>query len=246
MTNRALGSRAGRALVPFIIALIVTAVACGDVLEPSAAQHPGLAFAVARPAAGSTAASVVFGADIDTVFVQIWRPNESIAAETTVTFPATENSLSLKLDIDLTTEAETLWAYIELRDGSSTLWYGDAEIILRERTVPKVPEFALTYVGPGNDAVTVGISPRTIFVAAGSSAQYAATAYNGQGQPTPSPIGWNVSDTRLATVDETGKLTARVGANGTVRLRAFTPTGVADSLDVNVSSSPQVSAGPSR
>ena len=243
MTYSALGSRAGRARVPVIIAAIVTAVACGDVLEPSAVKHPGMAFAVARPSDGASTASV-FGAAIDTVFLQISRPNESIAAETTVTFPATENSLAVKLDIDLTAEAETLGAYIEMRDGSSILWYGYAEIILRERTVPKVPEFALTYIGPGYDAVTVTISPRTTFVAAGFSTQYGATAYNGQGQPVSAPIGWNVSDTRLATVDGTGKLTARPGVNGTVRVRAFTPTGVADSLDVNVSSSPQISGGP--
>ena len=244
MTNRALGSRARRARVPLIVAAIFTAVACGDVLEPSAAKHPGIAFAVARPADGSTNTSVVFGAAIDTVYVQIWRPNESIAAETTVTFPATENSLSLKLDIDLTAEAETLWAYIELRDGSSTLWYGNTEIILRERTVPKIPEFVLTYIGPGSDAVTVGISPRTTFLAAGFSEQYVATAYNGQGQSTPAPIGWHVSDSRLATIDATGKLSAKAGVNGMVRVRAFTPTGVADSIDVNVSSSPQISVGP--
>jgi hypothetical protein len=245
MTNRALGWRARRARIPFLIATLAAAIACGDVLEPSAAKHPGMALAVARPTAGSTTASV-FGAAIDTVYVLISRPNESIAAETTVAFPATDDALSLKLDIDLTAEAETLWAYIEMRDGSSTLWYGSAELILRERTVPKVPEFALTYIGPGYDAVSVTISPRQTFVGAGFSVQYGATAYNGQGQPVPAPIGWNVSDPRIATVDATGYLTARAGANGVVRVRAFTPTGVADSLDVNVSSSPQVSAGPPR
>jgi hypothetical protein len=245
MTNRALGSRARRARVPFIVAAIFSAIACGDVLEPSAVKHSGMALAVARPAEGVSTASV-FGAAIDTVYVLIYGPNEQTLAETTVTFPATENSLSLKLDIDLTAKAETLSAYIEMRDGSSTLWYGNAEIILRERTVPVVPEFALTYIGPGYDAVTVGITPRTTFVGAGFSVQYSATAYNGQGQPVAAPIGWNVSDTRIATVDATGKLTAKAGANGMVRVRAFTPTGVADSLDVNVSSSPQVSAGPPR
>src|SRR5688572_7410075 len=117
MTNRLLGSRAGRARVPFIFAAIVTAIACGDVLEPSAVKHSGMAFAVARPAEGATTASV-FGAAIDTVYVVIWRPNESIAAETTVTFPATDNTLSLQLDIDLTAKAETLLAYIEMRDGA--------------------------------------------------------------------------------------------------------------------------------
>jgi hypothetical protein len=243
MTNRAPRSRARCARLPLIIATLVTAIACGEVLAPSASHHSPMAFALARPTEGTTTGSL-FGADIDTVYVLISRPNESIAAETTVTFPATENALSLKLDIDLTAKVETLWGYIELRDGPSTLWYGSAEIILRERTVPKVPEFALTYIGPGYDAVTVGISPRTTFIAAGFSVQYGATAYNGSGQPTPAPIGWNVSDPSIATVDQTGKLSARAGANGMVRLRAFTPTGVADSLDVNVSSSPQLGADP--
>jgi hypothetical protein len=234
-----------RVRVPLLLAAVVTALACGEVLEPSARPHPTMAFALARPAEGSTTGSV-FGANIDTVYLLIARPNESTAAETTVTFPATSNALEVKLDIDLTAEAETLTAYIEMRDGASTLWYGYAELVLRERTVPKVPEFALTYIGPGYDAVTVTISPRQTFVAAGFSVQYSATAYNGQGQPVPAPIGWNVSDTRIATVDETGRLTARAGANGIVRVRAFTPTGVADSLDVTVSSAPQVRAGPQR
>jgi hypothetical protein len=243
MTNRALGSRASRARVPFIIASVVTAIACGEVLEPSAAKHSGMALAVARPSEGRTSAAV-FGADIDTVYILVYRANESTAAETTVTFPATDNSLSIELHIDLNAEAETLWAYIEMRDGSSTLWYGGAELILRERTVPKVPEFALTYIGPGYDATTMGITPRTTFVAAGFFVEYDAVAYNGQGQPVPAPIGWNVSDTRLATIDETGKLSAKAGANGVVRVRAFTPTGIADSIDVNISSSPQLRAGP--
>ena len=232
-----------RARFPVILAVILGVIACGEVFEPSLSTRPPIAFALAWPTEGSTA-SATFGAGIDSVYLHISRPNESTAAETTVFFPPGREQLSLEVDIDLTQKVETLYAYMELRDSPSALYYSTAQLILRERVLPAIPAFDLIYVGPGSDAATVGISPRTTFVSAGFSVQYSATAYNGAGQPTPAPIGWSVSDPTLATVDATGKLTARAGANGTLRVRAFTPSGVADSLDVTVSSSPQLGTPP--
>jgi hypothetical protein len=86
----------------------------------------------------------------------------------------------------------------------------------------------------------VSITPRTSFIFAGNSASHTATAYDVQGTPVGAPIGWSVSDTRLATVDSNGLVTAK-SANGQLWLRALTPTGVGDSLNITVSNMPQVS-----
>lgn len=214
-----------------IAAAAAGAIACGESAQaPEFVRSAPIALALAWP----TTADAVFGASIDSVDVTVSRRNESTALQTVIPFPAREEGLRVTIDVPLEQKVETLYVYIGLRAGQSTLYNGYGQVVLRVGTVPAAPALPLEYVGPGYDAVFVSISPRTAFVVPGGTLQFSALVQNAlQGTVTP-PLGWSVNDPRLATISAAGLLTAKT-TNGTVRVRVTTPTGVVDSIDVLIS-----------
>ncbi len=231
MRHAALHTRLAVVAAAFVASAAATA--CGEAAQgPAFERSAPLALSVEWPA--GTTANAVFGADIDSVSVVVARRNESTAAEAVFPFPAGREGLAITLDVPLEQKTETLSVYVDLRAGQSTRFYSNAQVVLRVGTIPAIPSLPLTYVGPGFDAVFLTISPRTGFVVPGGTLQFSASAQNGQQAIVAPPIGWSVSDTRLATISASGLLTARSGT-GTVRVRAVTPNGVADSLNVLIS-----------
>lgn len=205
--------------------------ACGEPAQaPEFERSAPIALALAWP----TTADAVFGANIDSVDVTVSRRNESTALQTVIPFPAREEGLRVTIDVPLEQKVETLYVYIGLRAGQSTLYNGSGQVVLRVGTVPAAPALPLLYVGPGYDAVLVSISPRTAFVVPGGTLQFSALVQNALQAAVTPPLGWSVNDTRLATISAAGLLTAR-SATGSVRVRVATPTGAADSIDVLIS-----------
>jgi hypothetical protein len=220
-----------RALLPIAVATAAV-LACGEAVQaPEFERSAPIALALAWP----TTADAVFGASIDSVDVTVSRRNESTAMQTVIPFPAREEGLRVTIDVPLEQKVETLYVYVGLRAGRSTLYYGFGEVVLRVGTVPATPALQLEYGGPGADAVSVSIIPRTAFVVPGGTLQFSALVQNALQAAVTPPLGWSVSDTRLATISTTGLLTAR-SATGSVQVRVATPTGVADTIDVLISS----------
>jgi hypothetical protein len=214
-----------------IAAATAGAIACGEPAQaPEFERSAPIALALAWP----TTADAVFGASIDSVDVTVSRRNESTALQTVIPFPAREEGLRVTIDVPLEQKVETLYVYIGLRAGQSTLYNSYGQVVLRVGTVPAAPALPLEYVGPGSDAAFVNISPRTAFVLPGGTLQFSATVQNTSQAIVAAPIAWSVNDTRLATISPGGLLTAR-SVSGSVRVRALTPTGVADSIDVLIS-----------
>lgn len=207
----------------------VFASACGEIAQPEV-RGPTVPLALALAWPEGTVANAVFGADIDSVSVIVSRQNESTAASVVVPFPAGDEGIRFAVDVPLEQETETLFVYVQLRAGQTTLFYAFGDVVLRVGTVPATPPLSLEYVGPGYDAAFVSISPRTAFVAPGGTLQFSALVQNALQAIVTPPLAWSVNDTRLATISASGLLTAR--SAGSVRVRVTTPTGVADSLDV--------------
>lgn len=208
-------------------------VACGELASAPAAERVApLALAFAWPDADP--ANSVLGADIDAVRIVVSRRNESTAADTTIAFPTGRNEFRAAVDVPLEQRVETLYVYVDMMAGQATRYYASEEIVLRNGIVPALPPLELFYVGPGSDAVSVNLTPRTSFVPLGGTVQFTATAQNGQQQLVTPPIAWSVSDRQRATISALGLLQAR-NRPGTVWVRALTPNGVGDSLQVNIS-----------
>ena len=188
------------------------------------------------PASVSTTtptANAVFGASIDTVEVVVTRSNESTAADELLPFPAGQDGLRFTVNVPLEQRVETLYAYVQLRAAGSALYNASSIVVLRLGGVPTVPDLPLSYVGPGADAIGVVIAQRLGSVPVRGTLQFTAVAQGPLQGAVPSPIGWSVSDATLATISASGLLTAKQ-TPGTLRVRAFTPTGLIDSVSVSI------------
>lgn len=219
------------ALVAAVGASLVAA--CGETLEPPLVRTAPLALAMALPGEG-TSASSVFSADVDTVRIGVYRQNEATAVDTFIAWRLDDQEFRLAVDVPLEQRVETLYVYVDLLAGRSTRFYASTEVVLRAEVVPALPALDLTYIGPGWDAVFLTVTPRGTTIQPNGTAQFAASAQNGQQQVVAPPIAWSVSDTRLARVSASGLLTARAGT-GQFFVKATTPTGLADSVLVNIS-----------
>ncbi len=229
-----------RAIAPTLVAMLVAALlalgACGErVAGPGADDVAVLAVQPRWPAA--VMANAVFGAGIDTVEITVSRQNEQTAASRVVPFPSGQDGLRFSINVPLTQRTETLYVSIDLRQAGTTMFYGNGQVVLSSGALPRAPELPLFYSGPGSDAAFVSLTPRVGFVQPGDTVQFSAVAQNGQQQIVAAPIAWSLSDSSLARIGATGRFISR-GGLGTVRVRATTPTGVADSITVTIS--PQV------
>jgi len=218
-----------------LAASAVAALSCGTLPPEPSLSSSGASLALALQWPEPTTANAVFGAGIDSVSVFVYRNDESTAADTIFPWAAGDEELRLAVDIAMRQEVETVYVNLDLRAGQTTLYYAYGQAILRRASVPAAPAMPLQYIGPGYDAAFVTITPRGTTVLPGGTATFSASAQNGQQAIVAAPIGWSVSDTRLGTIDAQGVFTAK-SALGTVRVRAITPTGIRDSVDVAVAS----------
>ena len=216
-----------------ILAGTVALLSCGTLpSEPSlSASTASLALALAWPE--PMTANAVFGASIDSVSVFIYRSDESTAADTIFAWAADDEELRLAVDVALRQEVETVYVNLDLRAGQTTLFYSYSQAIMRRGSVPAAPAMPLQYIGPGYDAAFITITPRGSGTTRGGTITFSATAQNAQQAIVPAPIGWSVSDTRLGTIDAQGVFTAK-STLGSVRIRAITPNGIRDSVDVTI------------
>lgn len=213
--------------------LLGTLMACGREPAGTGTMRVTLPLALAMSETGGQA-SAVFGAGIDTIRITVSRQNESTAAQATIAVRPSDDEFRIALDVPVTQAVESLYVYVDLYAAGTLLYYTNAPVVVRNGAVPPMPPLPLTYFGPGSDAIAVFISPRTAAALTGDTLFFSATAQGAFQGTTPAPIAWAVSDAALATIDMTGRFIAR-STPGSVWVRAFTPTGVADSVLVPIS-----------
>jgi hypothetical protein len=212
--------------------LVWLVAACGTEPPTNSTGYSGrLTVATSYPAEarGSFAGLVV-----DRARVRVVR-RERAVVDTSVAFPLDAASINIQVRVPLEARIERLPVSIELLGGSLSLFAGTATVdIGAEGTAPPArPTIPLSYVGPGANVASIRISPRDSVVSLGATLPLDVTARDASGAPVASfYLTWSASDPRLQ-VRPDGELRAPA-ARLVARVRARTPTGVADSTEVTV------------
>ena len=233
------------------VLFVAAVVSCGkDVTGPlgSAVRYArGLAFDPIFPpafqAAGGSGSGVV---DFTSVHVVLHHSDGSVALDTTINFPAGQDSLTVDLTVKLLDNAPSTGEPMSLDLG----YLNAAGVVVFEggpvsitaappaaSGTPNPPvQVPVTYTGPGASAVSVSISPRTQTVVAGSPFSFGAVAKDATGATIAStPIIWNSLDPSVATITSpaAGSGVAQ-NLRGTARIIAQLFSGASDTVLVSV------------
>ena len=218
----------------FLFALAVVVVAsCRDGAGPTGTLTGHFALA---PSFASAAAGIV---DIAQVRVRLFRADESLALDETVTVPAGADSLALELTVTLNEPNEVFQMVLDFitAAGDTVFRAGPVEVTASSASTEPVPvEVDAVYVGAGANAASVVITTPPGAVQPGQTVRLSAEARDDQDQPIPgTPIEWISLDLARATVPD-----AAVGdvvggmERGVARVVARLLTGQADTVDVFV------------
>ena len=226
--------RAKRVRPVFLFALAaVVMMSCRDAAGPGAIGHFALA-----PSFASAAAGIV---EIAQVRVRLFRADESLALDETVTVPAGADSLALELTVTLNEPNEVFQMFLDFitpPPASDTAFRaGPVTVTASSTSTEPVPvEVDAVYVGVGANAASVVITTKGATVQSGQTVQLSAEALDGQGQPIPgTPIAWSSLDPTRATVpDPAVGLVLGGTEGGFARIVATLLTGPADTADVFV------------
>lgn len=183
--------------------------------------------------------------EFDEIHILLTRPpSDDVVLDTTIIFPAGEDSLVLAFDVPLESVSEELTLTLNLIDqpsGNIVFTVGPTPVTASLAGEPSVlPPFL--YVGPGSNAVGVRFVNTASSVFFGDTARFTAEAFDAGNVTIPgTPIRWTVSDTSRATLvaDSAGDVVGR-NARGPVNVTASllrtsptsTPPSVVQSLAV--------------
>src|ERR1017187_6022079 len=200
-------------------------------------------FPAAFQAAGGAGSGIV---QFSRVHVVLHHSDGTIALDTTIDFPAGADSLTLSLTVKLLNDAPASGEPMTLNLGyinvaGDTVFKGGPVSLIAAPPPPgggsnppvQVP---VSYTGPGSNAASVLISPRSATVFAGSAFSFSAIAKDNNGITlSGTPVIWNSLDPAIATITSAA---AGAGAaqpqRGTARIIAQLLTGPADTVQVFV------------
>jgi len=225
----------------FLFALAaVLMVSCRDAVGPA-----GIARLALAPSFTSAAAGIV---TIAQVRVRLYRADESLALDTTVTVPTGADSLALELTVTLNEPSEVFQMYLDFiapppaRD--TVFRAGPVAVTASSTTTEPVPvEVDAVYVGVGANAASVVITtPPGTKLLPGLPTAVTAEARDAGGQPIPgTPIAWASLDAARATVPDPA-VGAIVGGTtpGPVSITATLLTGQADTVSLEAQPAPDL------
>ena len=220
-----------------------------DVTSPlgSAVRYArGLAFNPVFPpafqAAGGSSSGVV---DFTSVHVVLHHSDGTVALDTTIDFPAGQDSLTVDLTVKLLDNAPSTGEPMSLdlgylnAAGVVVFQGGPVSVTAAPPSASGTPnppvQVPVTYTGPGASAVSVSISPRAQTVIAGAPFSFSAIAKDASGNTLAAPIIWNSLDPAIATITSAaaGNGVAQ-NLRGTARIIAQLFSGAADTVLVSV------------
>jgi len=189
---------------------------------------------VFAPILPSEAALASFGLAIDQVRIVVVRPQvpPDTLVDTTVALPPDSASLDLDIHVALLSSPETLSVSIIALSGTTPLFEGTSNVeVTSGSDTPTPTEIPVdTYVGPGAGVDSIEIQPAAPFIYVNDSLRFQVQAFDSSGAPvTQFYVTWSTSDSSLARVNSFGVLHAPTTRNS-VRVRARTPGGIADSV----------------
>jgi len=162
------------------------------------------------------------------------------AVDTVIPFPAGTDSVELTLLVPLEAPSETFQVFIRfVTAAGDTVFRNDPYpqvVVALAGSRSAVLEAILIYVGVGFDATALTITTPATTLAFGETLVLAAVAVGAGGQPIPgTPVAWTSLDPAVVTVANAAVGLAVAGiTRGTARIVATTPTGLADTLIVDV------------
>ena len=211
-----------------------------DASGPGAGRAARLALA---PTFTGGAAGVV---DFDRVRVTVLRVASSVTraprtvVDTVIPFPAGVDSIELVLLVPLEAPSETFQVFIRfVTAAGDTVFRNDPypqQVVAYAGSRSAVLEAILIYVGIGFDATALVIATPDTLISSGQTLDLAADVLDSGGQPIPgAPVAWRSLDPAVAAVPAAavGQLVGGT-QRGRVRIVATTPTGLADSIWVDV------------
>lgn len=169
---------------------------------------------------------------IDRIRVQVVRPPSEWLVDTSATFPADAQSVTMRVSMPLKARQERLGVVLELWAGPLLVFAGARNIDVSEGSpTGPAPRIPLTYRGPGAEARAIRITPRDTVMTPGSALPFGVVADNGEGVPVGDVyVAWSIAE-GAATVTPAGVLTAPAG-RGSAVLRAAAATGARDSTRI--------------
>ncbi len=164
---------------------------------------------------------VLTGAGGDSVVSEALFQGDSAILVFTVSFPGTTGTFK----VDLT-------AYDK---AGVVAFHGVDTVTVKPGDNPPVAPPPLAYAGPDSGVAKIQVLPNPVQLDVGTTAGLAVTGTNAAGQPISAPIrlSWTARDPSVATVDQTGIVTAGNG-EGTTYVIAQAVSGAKDSALVKV------------
>lgn len=151
-----------------------------------------------------------------------------------IPWPSNQESFSFRYEVAPPDPGFGIQVYVAFWSKGAVLFYGYADVDFRRGSIALPPIF-MYYTGPGSNADDIQLAPGDTAMAVGDTLQFAATAYNNALPLDTVYLSWRVSDSTVAKIDHTGRLTLRNGALGSSFLvSASIPTGVTTSTRVSV------------
>lgn len=210
------------------LALLTLLAGCGDAATDGSGR--GLASLAVAPEypAGYVAGSL--NLVVDQIKVRVVRPPSEWVMDTTATFPADAQSVSLRVQVPLKARMESLDVVLELWAGPLLVFAGSRSVDVAEGGRASQPTaIPMTYRGPGAEARKIQITPRDTVLRPGEVFGFGILADNGSGVPVGDVyVNWFLTGSSGASVQPTGVLTA-AAARGSVMLHARAATGARDS-----------------
>jgi Bacterial Ig-like domain (group 1) len=244
-------SRARRATAVGVLATLALLSCNRDATAPDGGAMlvaRGLSFAVTFPSimnqAGSAASTLVAFTRVRLV---LRHPDGSVARDTIVNFSSADaGQLTLSLNVTLlpqtTASGETLSLLLSYMNAAGDVVFigGPQSVIVipsRPGDPPPPPiQVPLRYAGPGANAASVRIAPRTLSLTAGDNFTLTAVALDATGGTLANtPMVWYSLDAAVATITSSGAgAGSALTARGPARICVQLLTGQADTVNLTV------------
>ncbi|HEV7994230.1 MAG TPA: hypothetical protein VGP25_20570 [Gemmatimonadaceae bacterium] len=230
-----------------LLALVVAAITCAD--APTAPDHSnvrstvriGLAPSFSADAARAYRGLVEFGFEIGSARIRLTAADGTVAKDTVIAFPATQDTLQADLSVQMQGSEQTFTALIELRDATGVvLFTGSRLVTARASGVPSAapPTIPLDYAGPGRNARSLAVTPDDGPRSASDVVSLTASALDASGRTVADLlVRWTSSDAALGALTTTGSAAAELhgaGKRGTVVITATSPTGLTASTRISL------------
>jgi len=206
----------------------------GCVPSDSSAPSDGIALQFTPPRFMASFSGLV----VDEIRARVSRVDQAqetsvVIYDRTFAFDIDRNTLNISLAVPLKAQVETLSVQLDFQTAQGrTLFLTSQDVIVTlGATVNPGPLPAPFYVGPGNNAATLSLSPLAPTVIAGETLDFSVTATDVQGVPVDTVyVSWKAGG---GTINALGHFKAPSTA-GRFYVSATLPNGVADSVLVTV------------